>query len=254
MKKLTHLLGFAVALAALGGCELYLGESKGDNWSYCGSDGFYTCDGDNCNWTSATCPSGGNPQGTDCQSNEDCAAGCFCGTGNTCEEAGFCKDDADCAEGLHCDDRSSCVPDACSAATACEDPTDACDGGNCVAMSCALPDTGTCVGGNSTNPPACGVGTVPLTFKGCFAANGACQSIALCDVAAACSAIQHESDCNSLIERDRDAAGNPDLGPCAPVYQGNNCTSPNGQACTTPGANCTCESFTYRFCEGALAQ
>ena len=60
MKKLTPLLGFAL-IAILGGCELYLGESEGDNWSYCGSDGFYTCKGDNCTFASATCPAGGNP-------------------------------------------------------------------------------------------------------------------------------------------------------------------------------------------------
>ncbi|MBX3159855.1 MAG: hypothetical protein KF773_28045 [Deltaproteobacteria bacterium] len=242
MKKLITLLGFAVVAVALGGCELYLGESGGDNWSYCGSDGFYTCKGDNCSWASATCPSGGNTPGADCATHEDCAAGCFCGAGGKCEEAGFCKDNADCADGLHCDDRSSCIPDSCSAATACEDPTDACDGGNCVAMSCAAADATVCTAGNTTTMPSCGEGTVPLTFKGCYSPTNVCQTISLCDVAPPCQVLVHEADCLRATER-------TDGGACGAVYNGVNCRNPtSGASCTSPGANCVCDSFTFNGC------
>ena len=47
-----------------------------------------------------------------CETNTDCAAGCYCGADSWCEEAGFCESDADCTDGFACDDRSSCVPES----------------------------------------------------------------------------------------------------------------------------------------------
>ena len=31
-------------------------QGDGSTWNYCGSDGYYQCDGDNCSWVSPTCP------------------------------------------------------------------------------------------------------------------------------------------------------------------------------------------------------
>src|SRR5439155_4817560 len=90
-------------------CDLYLGNHNQDGaWSYCGSDGYYTCQGNDCVWQSPTCPSGST--GNACQPSTDCASGCYCANG-TCEEGGFCATDADCGAGYHCDTmRSSCIP------------------------------------------------------------------------------------------------------------------------------------------------
>lgn len=48
--------------------------------------------------------------GWQCESNSDCAAGCFCNEQAWCEEAGFCAVDTDCVGDFVCDERSSCVP------------------------------------------------------------------------------------------------------------------------------------------------
>jgi hypothetical protein len=257
MKKLTTLLGFALVGIVLGGCELYLGENKSDPWTYCGEDGLYSCDGDDCQWAGPTCP-GGNVPGAQCASNGDCAAGCFCGAQMTCEEAGFCKDNTGCSDGFHCDDRSSCVPDQCNAVTntGCS-PTEGCSGGICKPMSCVLPNEAQCIAtnpsGNFKTAQSCEVGQVPLTIGGCYAANAACQVIEQCDFQPACIAIQHEADCLRAVERpavdvNGDGQFDAEYASCDTTYRGNNCTSPTGQTCTTPGANCTCESFTFSGC------
>ncbi len=64
MNKLVNTLSLLVvagALSTLAGCELYFGDhgnNNNDTWNYCGSDGFYQCQGDSCEWVSSTCPSG----------------------------------------------------------------------------------------------------------------------------------------------------------------------------------------------------
>ena len=126
-------------------------------------------------------------------------------------------------------------------------------------MSCKSPNEQECLAsnpaGNFKNAQSCAVGSVPLTFGGCYAANSACQVIELCDTAPQCVAFQHEADCLRAVERSLPAGStDPQQGSCGPIYQGNNCTSPTGQPCTTPGANCTCESFTYRGCDVGSAQ
>src|SRR6476659_5091281 len=120
MNKLVHSLALMVAVATtsmLAGCELYFGShdhNSGSTWNYCGSDGYYQCRGDSCTWVSATCPDPGAtnppPNGYECTSSTDCAAGCYC-QGGKCEEGGFCATDSDCGAGYHCNtDRSSCEP------------------------------------------------------------------------------------------------------------------------------------------------
>lgn len=257
MKLLTPL---ALALTTLTGCELYFGgdgDNGDDRWTYCAADGYYDCYGDDCTWVGPNCPS---EPGYECDSDADCAAGCYCGTDGTCEEAGFCATEEDCPDGFHCDvNRSSCVPDACTTSADC-DAGEYCDGnGGCVASctcdndaqaqaagfgycdearkTCEPPAAGGTCGGESTCniiAPTCPAGEVPLILDGCY--TGSCSAIATCDVTPTCEALQHEADC---LGRTDD---------CAPDYTGINCTSSTGTPCSTPGANCTCESYTYRSC------
>src|SRR5262249_3870163 len=73
MKKLFHSLTLLCAVGALGtlaGCELYFGgHNDGGSWSYCGSDGQYQCQGDNCTWVSPTCTDSGSNSGGGTGSN-----------------------------------------------------------------------------------------------------------------------------------------------------------------------------------------
>ena len=72
MTKLLSPLVLALATVFLAGCELYFGGGGGDRWTYCAADGYYMCDGDDCEWAGARCPS--DPEYT-CSDHADCAAG-----------------------------------------------------------------------------------------------------------------------------------------------------------------------------------
>src|SRR5688500_3344107 len=85
MMKHSLTLLVAVATSALAGCQLYFGEEDNDGaWNYCGADGYYECEGDDCYWRGPSCPTGtgmGSAGGFECNDNTDCAAGCYCGNG-----------------------------------------------------------------------------------------------------------------------------------------------------------------------------
>lgn len=273
MKNLS--IGLLVALTTtvmLSGCALYFGEDHhhgGDTWTYCGSDGYYRCDGDACEWVSATCPdqgsgSGSSGGGFECTSNTDCAAGCYCANG-TCEEAGFCTQDSDCGTGYTCnEDRSSCEPSTdtscdwdyqcptgeycsyehvCTATCTCTDDESAvtlgwgwCD----ETRSTCLPGqdpAGTC-GGEATGTsctsyqPVCPAGQVPTLFGGCY--TGACQAYAACDVDPVCGHINDQANCDSRTD-------------CKEVQNGINCRDANGNVCQ-PGLGCMCDSYVFASC------
>ncbi len=273
MTKL-HSIGFVIAIAAtsaLAGCDLYFGNQGdsggGDRWNYCGSDGYYSCHGDNCEWVSSTCPADGGstgvPTGGECTMNTDCAAGCFCQNG-TCEEGGFCTMDSDCGPGYSCDTaRNSCEPNpttTCTANTDCTAGTD-CENGTCTPTCICTTDAqavaagydycdetrttcekgsdplGNCAGTLTcqTTPPLCGEHQVPGIFAGCF--TGECRDISTCEANPSCSAITHEDDC---LSRSTD---------CTSVYTGNNCTTSTGAACVAGDVGCTCQSFSFDKCE-----
>ena len=267
MKKLFSPLALAFALVStLTGCELYFGGNSGggdDRWTYCANDGYYVCNGDNCEWAGARCP---DEPGYTCESDSECAAGCYCSTAGVCEEAGFCSRDTDCPEGYTCDeDRASCVPEACAADTDCAageycDPNGACTP-SCLCTSdqqaqdlgygfcdeargtCEpTPDTGSCVGTSTctTAEPTCAVGEVALIKDGCY--TGACSAIGACDIAPGCEALQHEADCLGANMT------------CTSVYYGINCTNNQGTACQ-PGmgdTSCVCQSFSFAECRTRL--
>lgn len=241
-------LSLLAGLATLAGCQLYFGDSEGsDNWTYCGSDGYYTCQGDDCEWAGPTCPTGTTEPGFACETNADCAAGCYCATdpnnataGGTCEEAGFCSTDADCPDNFFCDDRSSCVPSTCTCtndAEAQEQGFGYCDETNST-CEVGVDPAGSCGGSASGTPPTCGAGSVPLILDGAY--TGECKSVAQCDVVPACEAHSEAStDENDCLARTD----------CQAVYVGINCTNPTtGQTCVGGQAGCVCADFRFNSC------
>ena len=257
MMKLPFAL-LVASVATLAGCDLYFGDghNHGDsNWNYCGSDGYYTCSGDNCEWQGPTCPPGVGGSGTspgggssgsgyDCKANSDCAAGCYC-AGGTCTEAGFCTQDSDCGNGYHCNtDRSSCEPNPPPPACHCTSDAEAksqgfdyCDEwtGTCEK---GTDPAGTCGGEATCNqlPPTCQPGDVPLLgADGCW--NGECEAASQCAVAPSCSHIKDADTCSAETG-------------CHQVVNGVNCTKTDGSgaACQNGDANCTCQSYTFASC------
>lgn len=277
MNKLLQSFGLVVAIAAFGtlaGCDLYFGgNGNGGSWSYCGADGQYSCQGNDCTWVSPTCSSGsgsgstsgsgssgsGSGSGYMCQSNSDCAAGCYCQNG-TCTEGGFCTQDSDCGPGYHCDtQRSSCEPGcssdaACPSGQYCDTSSSTCTA-SCTCMTDAdavqqgfgycdesrntcMPGTdpnGSCAGSVTCNTakPTCPSGQVPTIVNGCWTGN--CEAVSACDAAPACSNINDEQDC----------LGRSD---CSAVYTGINCKKPDGTACHAGDTNCTCQNFQFNSC------
>ena len=249
MKKLSS-FGLLFMLAfMLTGCELYFGKNDGSG----GSNG------------------GGNPPGWACESNADCAAGCFCEKGDgdaagECAEAGFCDTDADCPTGYTCDDRSSCVPDETPPPKTCANDLD-CDAGSfcnngvcetsCVCENDAQAQAagwqhcdevrktckpgnpfGSCAGPTTCGTePTCPAGSVALTSDaGCY--TGECSPIGTCDVSPACGRFQHEADCLNTADESQ----------CSAVYNGVNCKKPDGSACQAGDTGCVCDYFVFADC------
>jgi len=260
MNKLLSPLILALALVStLTGCELYFGNDGGDDrWTYCANDGYYVCDGDDCDWAGARCPS---EPGYTCESDAECAAGCYCGTDGVCEEAGFCNRDSDCPNGFTCDEeRASCIPDGCSADTDCTAGEYCSPEGTCTSSCLCTTDneaidqgfgfcdeargtceptplTGSCVGTVTCNTaePTCAVGEVALISEGCY--TGGCSAIAACDLVPGCAPRQHEADCLAVSST------------CTSVYYGINCVNPStGQSCQAGNSGCVCESFQFAEC------
>ncbi len=254
MTKLVHSVSMLVAagvLSTLAGCELYFHDNHdSDQWNYCGSDGQYQCNGDNCEWVSPTCDgssgsggtsggsNGSNGPGYECGTNNDCAAGCYCTADGVCEEGGFCATDADCGKGYHCDEqRSSCEPNPAGSCTADSDCDTAngqfCDttSGQCSMGSCAVDTTITC----NTAPPVCPAGSAPLEYNGCY--TGGCNPIAQCTQAPSCNFLNDATDC---LARSAD---------CSPTYTGLSCTHTDGSACQE-GADpdCHCAQYVFATC------
>jgi hypothetical protein len=250
MKKLFSLLGMTFMLAfTLTGCELYFGKKGGDG----GGD------------------DEGRPPGWSCTSDAECAAGCYCDIADgakegECAEAGFCSGDEDCPEGYVCDGRSSCVPGdppqtctfdvdcpagaycnngLCETSCVCENDAQAqaagwayCD----EARGTCHPDNaqGTC-GGAATcgTEPVCPVGSVALINEtGCYTGQCADYTKGACDVTPACPSYQHETDCYSNYGGQT----------CSGIYNGINCTKPDGSMCQSGDVGCTCTGFVFSEC------
>lgn len=256
----------ALSVGTLAGCELYFGgDEGGDNWDYCGADGRYTCQGDNCEWVSPDCD---GPSATACTSDEQCAAGCYCDEASgVCVEGGFCTTDADCPDGTVCDQsRSSCeVPEGtpCNVDTDCASG-EVCTNGVCTATCVCGSDAeaqangfgfcdeatstcktgedpaGTCIADEATitcniKQPNCPAGETALAKDGCY--TGECRAISQCGIAVACPELQDLTDCQNENVR------------CAVVATGTNCKKPDGTLCQPGDTNCTCDNFSFERCE-----
>lgn len=260
LKAIGLALAVACSAAALAGCGLYFGNSdNGDSWSYCAADGYYVCNGNSCRWVSERCP-----QGTDqyaCESDRDCAAGCYCEDG-ICQEAGFCAEPSDCPAGYTCDDRQSCVPERCNSNDDCL-AGQVCSNGLCETTCVCQTDAdaqdqgyafcdetrGTCehlgpqtcqadLGAECATPrPQCAVGEVALYDTETFCYTGECSAITACDLTPGCKDLQHVEDC----------VGRPME--CGAVSVGLNCTTPGGAPCQVGDTNCTCAEFRFERCD-----
>jgi len=248
MNKLLSSVGLAIAIATaslLTGCQLYLNDRSNGDDPHTGS------------------PGPGRPPGFQCNSDTQCAAGCFCADG-VCAEAGFCAADKDCGTGFVCDvARASCKPvPACATDVDCPAGS-ACDpqAGSCAVTCKCTSDAeavqqgagwcdetrGTCMIG--TDPagaclgdvtctdkiPLCAEGEVALVKDGCY--TGECRAIGVCEGAPVCGSLQHETDC--------DARGG-DAGDCSAVFLGHQC---HGSTCGTSTVDCVCDFYTYAACE-----
>lgn len=268
MKKLSFPLLLALATFTLAGCQLYFGEDSDsdDSWTYCGQDGYYECQDEDCYWRGPECPAGmepGTPPGFECDSNADCAAGCYCENG-ICEEAGFCTKDEDCGNGFICnEERSSCEPTepvaVCMDDSGCPSGQ-VCDNGSCTATCECTTDAeaaaagdyhcdearGTCVAGAdpagdcagtvtcNLGKPSCPAGQVPLIANGCW--TGECQAINACATAPACSSYGTANDCFADTD-------------CTASYTGINCRGPNNTPCAAGSTNCVCDSYSFARCD-----
>jgi hypothetical protein len=274
MMKHSIALLVATVTLALSGCELYFGdEQNNDSWNYCGSDGYYECNDNDCYWRGPECPSTSGsgssttpPNGFDCKSNTDCAAGCYCANG-FCEEAGFCTQDSDCGTGYVCDEsRSSCEPSGQEPPTSCGADNDCATGEYCDSATlectptctCAtdadavaggydycdesrgtclpgIDPIGTCAGEVTCNQvrPSCPAGQVALVLDGCY--TGQCQTITACEASPACEAYGYDADCRADTS-------------CASSYTGINCKKPDMTPCQAGDTNCTCASYQYASC------
>lgn len=259
------LITCSAALATLGGCELYLGDSGdsgGDRWTYCANDGYYVCNGGECEWAGARCP---DEPGYTCGSDADCAEGCYCSDDGVCEEAGFCNNDNQCPDGYSCDEtRSSCVPEACEVNEDC-DQGEICTSGTCESTCTCTTDQqaidagfgycnetrgtcepalpgGSCQGEVTCNivEPTCAAGEVAVVLDGCY--TGACNPIGTCDLTPECEKLQHEADCLGRSSS------------CTSVYAGINCTNPtSGATCQAGDSGCQCEDFEFSDCRTRLS-
>ena len=239
MKKLLPTLGLLLALAA-SGCTLYFGpeDEDSDYYSYCDATGCWTC-----NSETGECWSDGG--GTQCYSDYDCAAGCYCDAASgSCIETGFCTYDSDCPEGYSCDDRASCTPGGnycwetgCEAGSYCDSWT-----GECIpSTTCTTPEdcgtgytcdeTGTCVPVGCTNDDDCAAACYcDETTGGCVessfcSAPGECPEGQMCDVErSTCIPGEEVVPCSDLSPpngTEEDCAGRAE---CEVVLGGVNCT------------------------------
>lgn len=270
MKHSLTLLVAAMAAATLAGCQLYFGEnSNSGNWTYCGQDGYYECNDQDCYWRGPECPAGtagGSGPGFECTDSNDCAAGCYCGNG-ICEEAGFCTNDSDCGNGYECNEqRASCEPTTTPQPTTCTTDYDCpsgsyCEGNVCTASCTCVTDAeaingnydhcneerqtcmpgpdpdGTCTGTVTCNlgKPSCPLQQTPIIADGCY--TGECVVIGSCAEKPACEMLSHESDCRADTT-------------CGVSYTGINCRNPsdNNASCTAGSTNCVCDSYQFASC------
>lgn len=243
-----HLLGLMLvtgALSALASCDYYWNQNVCEGGCLCYSDPD-SCQSNGCTWDGASCvegyyPDAGvypypypNPPGPDgppsCTYNPQCPPGWYCDSG-TCVVTSLCSSNNYwCPSGFDCDlGRSSCIPP-------CTSNADCTPGETCTSGVCGAPAPPSC-GGTitcTTAQPTCPSGDVPTIANGCWTGN--CEAIKSCDVPPACAVINDEQDCLTRTD-------------CTAVYNGIDCTMPDGSACKSGDTNCTCASYVFASCQ-----
>ncbi len=237
MRRMSLLL--VPLLALLGGCDFW---KHADHFStYCDATGCYQCDQNGCR------PYGGGTTGNQnqCQSNADCAAGCYCDTATgVCNEGGYCQSNQDCSTGFTCDTgRQSCEPigdggttdggpnsgctsnDQCAAGLYCNTATSQClPSWKCTTQS-------DCGGGmvcDSRNTCVPGPTTCTLNAScapGCYCNAGSCTETSLCTQNSDCTAFGSNFVCvNNTCE--------PPVAPSStPTPQPSTSPNPSPTAC-----------------------
>ena len=282
MKHSLSLLVATMAATTLAGCQLYFGEDEGnggDAWTYCGQDGYYECNENDCYWRGPDCPagmgsgsgSGGQvPGGYECKDSTDCAAGCYCSNG-VCEEAGFCTQDSDCGNGYVCNTmRSSCEPTNtpppptscttdydCAAGSYCNPATLQCEA-TCSCMTDAdaksqnfdYCDEGraTCLPGIDPAGDCAGAVTCNIVRPSC--PEGSVALISEGCYTGNCMAINScaTAPSCSAFGNETDCFNDTD---CNVSYTGINChNTMTGTSCTANSTNCTCDSYQFASCTG----
>ncbi len=216
LKNALLMTALAVISTALAGCHLYFGDDGGgqgrDGYTYCDDSGCYECD----DWGCYPSDGRGEP-GWTCNSNYDCAGGCYCSDDGFCEEAGFCASDAECPSGFECDDRSSCVPEGST--DVCEADADCPSGSFCDEQSGACVGSWTCDDNDAGADESCGMGFECDERNTCVPQS--CSDDSMCQEGCYC-----DEEAGSCIETavctlDRDCFGgllcDQDRGTCVPA-------------------------------------
>jgi Cys-rich repeat protein len=260
LRKFVPALSVAVLATALGGCEIYFGEDDDDDdYTYCDDTGCYWCDDYGCY------PDGGGGPGWQCDTNDDCAAGCYCDPYGYCQEAGFCTTDNDCPAGFECDDRSSCVPgDSCpdgmlgDPATGCYWP--GCDSDDDCAAGCFCnEETGLCEeSGFCTTDADCPEGQECDDRSTCVPDDGVadCTTNADCGEGELCDAELGECRapvCTEITNGNFGAAAEDMClanTACDAIYSGSDCYNPNNNnaPCEDGDSGCICNTFDFAAC------
>jgi hypothetical protein len=200
MRKLGLL--FPLLLLFTAGCPIYERPWQ-EGYSYCDATGCYWCD------DFGGCVSQGQSA---CQSNYDCAGGCYCGPDGLCIETNYCSGDDDCTTGLVCDSRSSCVPPA---------PAGGCDAdADCASGSFCDERTGACIDAPTCTPP-----------------NGSCGPGRECDARGTCVPIEctTDNDCPTSFYCDET---NRQCVPSRSCYNDTDCASLPGTTCNLTRSTC----------------
>jgi len=144
-----------------GGCNLYFEEGSPEREPDMWPDDCSAIEGCDSEPRPAT-PDASVPDlpPTTCETNEECAEGCYCSDTGTCEESGFCRLSIDCASDFECSDLGTCVPSQ-------EVPPPA----TCIDLS---GDEAACLAAEFCGPVYRGVNCTSDTGEACTSQSAAC--------------------------------------------------------------------------------
>lgn len=110
---------FVSGIVSLSACHLYVEEDTDDDVVRDGEMWPDDCDAIGCEPDQS--PDGDEPPPPLCETNDECAFGCFCNSEGVCEESSLCFRHSDCAEGFVCNLGGTCVPSTEPNPATCDD-------------------------------------------------------------------------------------------------------------------------------------